>query len=137
MRTNLANCLVAMLATTAQATTLTDPKLHYTVPAAHYVVLKRGDIEAVIVDNAAVDDATLPGHRAGYSGVASLKHTRRAANLFVLTIAGLNFEHIHDGTKQDNDVLYEPRRAPMQLRVIDEHTVELYQAPTQIGRAHV
>lgn len=111
-------------------TTLSNPALKYRVPEKPYIVLKRGGVQAVIVDNRAVDDAVLPGHKAGYSGVASLKEAGRTENFFVPAYAGLNFEHIHDGTVQPNKVLYEPRTAPMQLRAIDDHTAELYQAPT-------
>ncbi len=115
----------------AGVTSLTNGSVRYVVPDKPYVVLKRGDVEAVIVDNRAVDDDVLPGHRAGYSGVASLKQKRQPRNVFVPAYAGLNFEHIHDGTTQDRDVLFEPRRVPMELRRIDEYTVELYQAPTK------
>jgi len=111
-------------------TTLSNPSIRYEVPANPYVVLRRGDIEAIIVGNRAVDDEVLPGHRAGYNGLASLRHAKRRANLFVPAYAGLNFEHIHDGTTQPREILFEPRHAPMELRRIDEHTVELYQAPT-------
>lgn len=111
-------------------TTLGNPKIQYTVPEAGYHTLHRGDVTAVIVDNGEVNDETLKGHRAGYSGVASLTHQQRSDNLFVPSYAGLNYEHIHDGTTQDRDILFEPRRAPMELRVINEHTVELYQAPS-------
>ena len=112
-------------------TTLSDPSIRFTVPTTPYVVLKRGPVEAVVVDNRAVDDAVLKGHRAGYSGVGSLKHEKRPGeNLFVPAVAGLNFEHIHDGTTQSREILYEPRNAPMELRVIDRDTVELYQRPT-------
>jgi hypothetical protein len=111
-------------------TTLSDPSIRYAVPEKPYVVLTRGEIEAVVVDNQAVNDDVLPAHRAGYSGLAVLRHSRRRENLFVPGIAGLNFEHIHDGTVQERDVLYEPRKAPMELRHINEHTAELYQKPT-------
>lgn len=111
-------------------TTLGDDSIRYTVPDSGYHTLNRSGVTAVIVDNRAVNDRVLKDHRAGYSGVASLTHTKRAENLFVPNYAGLNFEHIHDGTTQDRDVLFEPRRAPMELRVVNEHTVDLYQAPT-------
>ena len=111
-------------------TSLANPALRFVVPDKSYAVLKRGDIEAVVVDNRAVNDAVLPGHRAGYHGVASLKHARQPRNLFVPAYAGLNFEHIYDGTVQPREVLFEPRHAPMELRVINGHTVELCQPPT-------
>src|SRR3954470_17844975 len=111
-------------------TTLSVPSIRYTVPEKPYVILARGDVEAVVVDHRAVDDAVLPGHRAGYAGVAALRHARRRENLFVPAYAGLNFEHIHDGTTRPREVLFEPRNAAMELRRIDEHTVELYQKPT-------
>ena len=111
-------------------TTLSDATVLYTVPAKPYAVLRCDGIEVVVVNNEAVDDKVLPGHRAGYSGVASLTAAQRPDNLFVPGIAGLNFEHIHDGTVQDRQVLFEPREAPMELRVVDQQTVELYQAPT-------
>ena len=111
-------------------TSFSNPHARFNVPDKPYVVLRRGTLEAVVVDNRAVDDDVLPGHRAGYHGLGSLKHDQQRRNLFVPSYAGLNFEHIHDGTVQDNKVLFEPRNAPMQLRVIDDHTAELYQAPT-------
>lgn len=126
-----ASTLVASLSQAAESrTTLGDKSLTYKVPKFGYHVLKRGDVTAVIVDNGAVDDSTLPGHRAGYSGVASLTHTKWNDNLFVPSYAGLNYEHIHDGTNQERDVLFEPRRASMELRVVSPTIVELYQAPT-------
>jgi hypothetical protein len=111
-------------------TTLAASSIRFTVPDKPYVILARGDVEAVVVDNRAVDDAVLPRHRAGYGGLAVLRHARRRENLFVPAYAGLNFEHIHDGTTRAREVLFEPRNAPMELRRIDEHTVELYQRPT-------
>ena len=112
------------------STSFTNPAIRYTVPEKPYVVLRRGEVEAVVVDNRAVNDDVLRGHRAGYSGVAALRHVRRRENLFVPAYAGLNFEHIHDGTTQPPEILFEPRNAPMELRQVDDHTAELYQRPT-------
>jgi len=95
-----------------------------------YIVLERDDVRAVIVNNEPVDNEVLPGHRGGYSGVASLTHHAQERNLFVPFYAGLNFEHIHDGTVKPRDILFEPRHAPMQIKQIDEYTAELYQPPT-------
>lgn len=95
-----------------------------------YVVLERAHVRAVIVNNEAVNDTVLPGHRRGYSGVASLTHRHQHKSLFVPPYAGLNFEHIHDGTTQARAILFEPRQAPMQVRQVDAHTVELHQPPT-------
>jgi hypothetical protein len=95
-----------------------------------YVVLEQGDVRAVIVNNEAVDDDVLPGHREGYSGVASLTHRVQNRNLFVPLYAGLNFEHIHDGTVQPREILFEPRQAPMEIRQVDAYTAELHQPPT-------
>jgi hypothetical protein len=114
----------------ASLTTLSDRELKYSVPKKPYVLLRRGPIDLIVVDNRAVDDDVLHDHKAGYSGVAQLTHNQRRENLFVPQYAGLNFEHIHDGTAQDRTILYEPRNFPMELRVINEHAAELYQKPT-------
>lgn len=112
-------------------TTLSHPEIQFTRPAKPYVILSRNHIEAVIVNNEAVDDRVLPNHRAGYSGVAKLTHQKRPANLFVPGYAGLNFEHILDGSiPADRRTQFEPRNHPMELRQIDKHTVELCQSPT-------
>lgn len=111
-------------------TTLSNPSIRYTVPDQPYVKLRRGPIELVVVDDHAVNDGVLPDHKAGYSGVAALHDQSQPRSPFVPLYAGLNHEFIHDGTRQSDAILFEPRRAPVELRIIDEHTVELYQAPT-------
>lgn len=124
-------------------TSLTNPEVLYTVPKGHSIKLKRGGVSIVVVDNSAGDTKALSEHRAGYNGLASLTSASRSANLFVPNYAGLNFEHIHDGTLAVNREKFEPRRSAMQLRVVDEYTVELYQPPTanwkleSCGRYHL
>lgn len=124
-------------------TSLTNPGVAYRVAETNHVVLQRGPVTAIIVDNTELTLPNQPVHRAGYNGVASLSHRARAANLFVPTVSGLNFEHIHDGTTAGLVEKFEPRRFPIQLRIIDAHTVELHQPPTanwqleSCGRYHL
>ncbi len=111
-------------------TSLTNKGVVFRLADQHYVSLERDGVTAIIVDNEAVDVPALPSHRAGYNGIASLQHRDHQSNLFVPSIAGMNLEHIHDGTATGLKEKFEPRSFPMQLRVINDHTVEVYQPPT-------
>lgn len=92
----------------------------------HSVTLKSGDLEVVIGDNSAEGS-----HRAGYNGVWSLRHRLADRSLFVPGIAGLNLEHIINGTPIDSDELFfEPRRSPMTLQPINHNSVRLHQPAT-------
>ena len=108
-------------------TTMSDPSIRYRVPQQPYALIKRADIEAVIVDNSAVDDEVLPGHKAGLSGIGLLKHTARRKNVYLPLAGGLNSEFFYDGTMHGG---MEPRGWPMELRVVDQYRVELYQKST-------
>lgn len=96
-----------------------------------HVTLKAGDLTAVIGDNSANGE-----HRAGYNGVWSLTHRTEPTNLFVPAVAGLNLEHIFDGDKDDKGkgtkIFFEPRNAPMSLKVISDAEAELHQPPTPV-----
>jgi hypothetical protein len=58
-------------------TSLTRVELAYITPIEHFIVLQRGDVTAIVVDNHAVDVPDLPGHRAGYNGIVKLSAHRR------------------------------------------------------------
>jgi len=89
-----------------------------------------GDLTAVIGDNEAYDD-----RRAGYSGIHRLVH-RTLPERSLFGVAGLNFEHIFDGEKDqlnlsgDRKVFFEPRNHPMEYRRIAADEAELRQTPT-------
>lgn len=89
-----------------------------------------GDLTAVIGDNEAYDE-----RRAGYSGIHRLVH-KSLPDKSLFGIAGLNFEHIFDGEKDqldlssDRKVFFEPRNHPMTLNRIADDEAELHQAPT-------
>jgi hypothetical protein len=92
----------------------------------HHVELQGGDLTAVIGDNTAFQE-----HRAGYNGVWSLKHREAEKSIFVPGIAGLNLEHILTGAKlSDTATFFEPRNSPMELKVLNENSVELFQPAT-------
>ena len=112
----------------APLTTILAKPPAYQPIEAHNAKLAAGDIEAVVTDNAPWP----PHHRGRYNGVASLTHKAEARNLFVPAYAGLNIEHVLDGaeTRKGPDPLFEPRLCPIQLRRINEHSVEMYQPPT-------
>ena len=88
-----------------------------------------GDLTAVIGDNDAKGD-----HRAGYNGIWSLTHRTERANLFVPSVAGMNFEHIFDGATLDppgrSEIFFEPRRAKMTFQKVSAAVAELHQPPT-------
>src|SRR5438067_11157397 len=88
-----------------------------------------GDLTAVIGDNDARGE-----HRAGYNGLWSLTHKAEPANLFVPTVAGMNFEHIFDGETQDppgqSEIHFEPRRAKMTFEKLSATSALLRQPAT-------
>jgi hypothetical protein len=88
--------------------------------------LTAGSLSVVVADNAAFG----PDHRAGYSGLAGLRHGA-SRNLFVPAFAGLNFEHIFSGDAASFAWdIFEPRRAAMELWKVGERTLELRQERT-------
>lgn len=79
--------------------TLSDPSIKYTVSDKPYVVLKRGPVQIVVVDNSEVNDpVVLPVHKTGYNGIGSLTFENQGRNLFKSNYGGLNFEYIFDGS---------------------------------------
>ncbi len=94
-----------------------------------WTTLRAGELTAVVGDNSAEG-----GHRAGYNGVWSLRHSAGSRSVFVPAVAGLNLEHIvTGGPLADNEVFFEPRHAPMELRRIDGSEAELHQPPTPVS----
>ena len=72
-------------------------------------------------------------HRPGYNGIFSLASTAEPDNPFVPAYAGMNLEHYFDSRRrEEREVFFEPRYAPMALKQISEAAVELYQRPTPV-----
>src|SRR5262249_38264790 len=92
-----------------------------------------GDLTAVIGDNSSEGM-----HRAGDNGLWSLTHKSEKTNLFVPTVAGLNFEHVFGGetldAKGERKFFCEPRSAPLEFGKGSAREAELPQSPTPTFR---
>jgi hypothetical protein len=93
---------------------------------ATHVRVAAGDLEAVFVDNGAFGE-----HRAGYNGIASLRHTKEPRTLFVPQYAGFNLEHVFGGDELAD--LFEPRKHAMTIEKRSDSTVVLHQTPTPLS----
>ncbi len=91
------------------------------------IPLSNGVINAVFVDNTAFGEK----HRAGYNGIAELRHVSQDSSVFVPFYAGFNLEHIFGGDSLEE--LFEPRKHPIELYMISAYEVLLYQAPTPLS----
>lgn len=85
-----------------------------------------GEIAATIGDNE--PHGTL--HRGGYNGLFSLTSVHEARTAFVPLFAGMNFEHVFDGSTDEPDPMYDPRRGPMTLEDLGGGRCRLYQPTT-------
>jgi hypothetical protein len=102
------------------------PAVVYDLMVAHDS-FQAGDLTAVIGDNAGYE-----AHREGYNGIHRLVHKAEPATLFVPSVAGLNLEHVFDGSQElagGPEVFFEPRRSPMEFRRISDTEAELHQPP--------
>ena len=97
--------------------------------AAHTAQVATAKLQVVIADN----EAYPPTHRAGYNGVSELRLAGPdQPSLFVPLYAGLNLEHIFSGDATSFGWnIFEPRRAPMELRQTSKRRVELRQERTE------
>ena len=91
------------------------------------VALSAGDLRVVFVDNSAYGST----HRAGYNGIAELRHSGQDSSVFVPFYAGFNLEHVFGGDSLKE--LFEPRRNPMLLYKISDRQVALYQPETPLS----
>lgn len=80
------------------------------------------------------NNAKAEPHLRGYNGIFSLTVDEGDDNAFVPLFSGLNLEHYFDAHQvtEPSSVFFEPRRAPMTFKRIDEHTAELFQPTTPV-----
>ena len=94
-------------------------------PALHSGKIGVDGFHCVVGDNEAWGE----DHRAGYNGVFLMEMPDMCATPFVPAYAGLNLEHYFDlaPRNSDDNIFFEPRRAPMTFALLNEHTAELHQ----------
>ena len=94
---------------------------------AGHITISAGDLTVTFADNCAFGDH----HRAGYNGIAELRHKEQPENVFVPLYAGFNLEHIFGGDRLEQ--LFEPRNHPMTLKQVSDRSVVLHQSPTPLS----
>jgi hypothetical protein len=94
---------------------------------AGHVTISAGDLTVTFADNSAFGEH----HRAGYNGIAELRHKEQPENVFVPLYAGFNLEHVFGGDHLEQ--LFEPRSHPMTLKQVSDWTVVLHQSPTPLS----
>lgn len=90
--------------------------------------LSEGDLNLTLVNN----EPFGTDHRAGYNGIAELRHRAHEESPFVPLYAGFNLEHVFGGDSLVQ--LFEPRDHPMSLYQPDRNEALLYQAPTPLSK---
>jgi len=109
-------------------TTLSQPEMRYETTPSKHVVLQRGDIRAVVVNNAGVNDNILPPHQSQYAGLGYLGHVIAPKNIFISNYGGMTPLIFWDGSNLTLRPMRETAVLPIQIRIINQFTVELYQA---------
>ena len=85
-------------------------------------------LRCTIGNNAAMGEH----HRGGYNGIFTMSAPGQDETPYVPFYAGFNLEHYFDSRPRhsDGNILFEPRKAPMEFRRLDDSTAELYQPAT-------
>ena len=118
-------------AVASEAEVFVDDVLLFEPVAEHTARIESDKLHLLIADN----EAFGTNHRAGYNGAADLRRGADKPNLFVASVAGLNFEHIFSGDAQSFGWnIFEPRRAPMRLTRRSPTSIELRQESTEHWR---
>ena len=95
--------------------------------SAGHITISAGDLAVTFADNSAYGEH----HRAGYNGIAELRHKSQSETIFVPLYAGFNLEHIFGGDRLER--LFEPRQHPMTLKKLSDRSVVLHQSPTPLS----
>ncbi|MCA9218112.1 MAG: hypothetical protein KDB27_33805 [Planctomycetales bacterium] len=95
-----------------------------------FAVLEAGTIRCAIGNNKS-HVGEHGNHAAGYNGLFWLESKDQKVSPFVPTYAGINLEHYFDSRNQQGETFFEPRHSTMQLKRVDDQTVELFQPQTK------
>ncbi len=121
----LAVGLLSVSGLRAEEKTGTQPII--STQTAGHVTISAGDLTVTFADNSAFGEH----HRAGYNGIAELRHKEQSENVFVPLYAGFNLEHIFGGDRLEQ--LFEPRSDPMTLKQVSDRSAVLHQSPTPLS----